>query len=480
MRTGSRTAIALASVLAVIAVACSSSGTGAHVDPAGELQGSSAPSVYSTDGIHKIRHVIVVMQENRSFDNYFGTFPGADGIPMRSGVPTVCVPVPGVGGCVRPYHDTSLIDGGGPHNQVAAERDIDGGAMDGFARSAQAGRMRACDHATVNPVCTAATTPGAVPDALGYHTAAEIPNYWAYARHFVLQDHMFEGVNGWSLPSHLDMVSGWSARCSDPTDPMSCTTNIDRPGHLATDPSGQPPPYAWTDLTYLLDRAGISWRYFVQAGAQPDCANPADMICPPQWQSHSTPDFWNPLPGFQTVQQDGQLHDVTSPSNYFQMARKGRLPSVSWIVPNGRNSEHPPASIANGQAWVTRIVDAAMKSPDWKHTAIFLSWDDWGGFYDHVVPPSLNAQGLGLRVPGLVISPYAQSGMIDHQTLSTDSTLRFIEDDFLDGQRLDPATDGRPDSRPFVAETTPGVGNLLADFNFTQKPLPPLILPTHP
>ena len=146
------------------------------------------------------------------------------------------------------------------------------------------------------------------------------------------------------------------------------------------------------------------------------------MICPPQWQSHSTPDFWNPLPGFQTVQQDGQLHDVTSPSNYFQMARKGRLPSVSWIVPNGRNSEHPPASIANGQAWVTRIVNAAMKSPDWKHTAIFLSWDDWGGFYDHVVPPSLNAQGLGLRVPGLVISPYAQSGMIDHQTLSTDST----------------------------------------------------------
>ena len=277
MRTGSRTAIALASVLAVIAVACSSSVTGAHVDPAGELQGSSAPSVYSTDGIHKIRHVIVVMQENRSFDNYFGTFPGADGIPMRRGVPTVCVPVPGVGACVRPYHDTSLIDGGGPHNQVAAERDIDGGAMDGFARSARAGRMRACDHATVNPVCTAATTPGAVPDALGYHTAAEIPNYWAYAQHFVLQDHMFEGVNGWSLPSHLDMVSGWSARCSDPTDPMSCTTNIDRPGHLATDPSGQPPPYAWTDLTYLLDRAGISWRYFVQAGAQPDCANPADI-----------------------------------------------------------------------------------------------------------------------------------------------------------------------------------------------------------
>ena len=121
-----------------------------------------------------------------------------------------------------------------------------------------------------------------------------------------------------------------------------------------------------------------------------------------------------------------------------------------------------------------------MRSPDWKSTAIFLSWDDWGGFYDNVAPPGLNPQGLGFRVPGLVISPYAQRGMIDHQTLSTDSYLRFIEDDFLGGQRIDPATDGRPDSRPFVAENTPGVGNLLADFNFTQKPRPPLILPPRP
>jgi phospholipase C len=186
--------------------------------------------------------------------------------------------------------------------------------------------------------------------------------------------------------------------------------------------STAPPPYAWTDLTYLLDRAGVSWRYFVQAGSQPDCTDPAAMICPPQWQSHQAPDFWNPLPGFTDVQHDGQLHDVTSPTNYFRMARRGSLPSVSWIVPNGRNSEHPPASIANGQAWVTKVIDAAMRSPDWKSTAIFLSWDDWGGFYDHVPPPGLNPQGLGVRVPGLVISPYAQSGMMDHQTLSTTAT----------------------------------------------------------
>ena len=480
MRTPPRSAVALAAVLVVAAVACSSSGgNDARLNPEGVLQSGTAPAVYSTDGISKIKHVIVVMQENRSFDNYFGTFPGADGIPMHNGVPTVCVPVPHVSGCVRPFHDTSLVDGGGPHGVGAAMRDINNGAMNGFARSAVAGRTKSCRHDSLNPVCTAATTPGNIPDAIGYHTAAEIPNYWAYARHFVLQDHMFEGVNAWSLPAHLDMVSGWSARCSTPNDPMSCVTNIARPGRPSTGNSSAT-PYAWTDLTYLLDQAGVSWRYFVQAGSQPDCTNPSDMICTPQWQSHQAPNFWNPLPGFTDVQQDGQLHDVTSPTNYFRMAKRGSLPSVSWIVPNGRNSEHPPASIANGQAWVTKVIDAAMRSPDWKSTAIFLSWDDWGGFYDNVQPPGLNPQGLGIRVPGLVISPYAQSGMIDHQTLSTDSYLKFIEDDFLGGARIDPATDGRPDSRPFVAENTPGVGDLLADFNFTQKPLPPLILPPHP
>jgi len=482
MRRATRTAIVLGSVLAVVAVACSGNGgkRGPMVDPQGVLQsGTTAPPVYSTDGISKIKHVIVVMQENRSFDNYFGTFPGADGIPMHNGVPTVCIPVPHVGSCVRPYHDTSLIDAGGPHGLAAAERDYNGGAMDGFARSAEIGLTKACKHRTFDPVCTAGETRGTVPDALGYHTAAEIPNYWAYARHFVLQDHMFEGVNSWSLPSHLDMVSGWSATCSDPTDPMSCVTDIDQPQHPVANASGQA-PYAWTDLTYLLDRAHVSWRYFVQTGQQPDCNNPAAMICGARGQSHGTPDIWNPLPGFTDVQQDGQLRDVTSSTHYFRMARTGSLPSVSWIVPNGQNSEHPPASIAHGQAWVTKVIDAAMRSPDWKSTAIFLSWDDWGGFYDNVAPPGLNPQGLGFRVPGLVISPYAQRGMIDHQTLSTDSYLRFIEDDFLGGQRIDPATDGRPDSRPFVAENTPGVGNLLADFNFSQKPRPPLILPPHP
>jgi phospholipase C len=121
-----------------------------------------------------------------------------------------------------------------------------------------------------------------------------------------------------------------------------------------------------------------------------------------------------------------------------------------------------------------------MRGPDWDSTAIFLAWDDWGGFYDHVAPPAVDGQGYGLRVPGLVISPYARTGYVDHQTLSFDAYLKFIEDDFLGGQRLDPATDGRPDPRPDVREKAKVLGNLSGDFDFNQQPHAPVILPPNP
>src|SRR6266542_247303 len=126
-------------------------------------------------GIHKIQHVIIMMQENRSFDSYFGTYPGADGIPMSHGSPSTCVPDP-AGGCTRPYHDTADFNGGGPHAVANALADVDGGAMDGFVRERAAARS-GCRN-TNNPACAHGTTP----DVMGYHTGAEIPNYWAYAR----------------------------------------------------------------------------------------------------------------------------------------------------------------------------------------------------------------------------------------------------------------------------------------------------------
>jgi phospholipase C len=204
------------------------------------------------------------------------------------------------------------------------------------------------------------------------------------------------------------------------------------------------------------------------------------MSCLARQQNAVTPSIWNPLPRFADVAADGQLGNVQGVGGFFAAARAGRLPNVSWIVPNYRNSEHPPAAPRVGEAWVTRLVNAVMRSPDWSSTAIFIGWDDWGGFYDHVPPPHVDGQGYGLRVPGLMISPYARRGLVDHQTLSFDAYLKFIEDRFLGGQRLDPLTDGRPDPRPTVRENAPELGDLRQAFDFSQPPRPPHVLNPHP
>jgi phospholipase C len=445
------------------------------------LLGGCGGAPHVASDIHKIRHVVVIMQENRSFDSYFGTYPGADGIPLKNGAPSACVPDPAGKTCVRPFHDPASINAGGPHGAPAAAADIGGGRMEGFVAEQQLGRRVSC--ANVNsPACSVAAT--GIPDVMGYHDGRELPNYWAYARNFVLQDHMFEPNASWSLPAHLFLVSGWSARCTT-VDPTSCTNALQVPGlppdyrvraRLAKRRRPYPPPdYAWTDLTYLLHRAGVSWGYFVAAGMQPDCAADA-FACAPVRQRSSTPGIWNPLPYFQTVRQDKQVPNVQPLASFYRDALAGSLPAVSWVAPSGRFSEHPPASISAGQAYVTSLINAVMSGPDWASTAIFLTWDDWGGFYDHVAPPRIDQNGYGLRVPGLVISPYAKRGYIDHQTLSFDAYAKFIEDDFLAGQRLDPRTDGRPDPRPDVRESASQLGNLVSDFDFSQTPRRPILL----
>jgi phospholipase C len=439
----------------------------------------AAPAVRAT-GIHKIKHVVIIMQENRSFDSFFGTFPGADGIPTKNGVPTVCVHDPYTRTCVKPFHTTADLNLGGPHDHDDAIHDIDHGKMDGFIRSAHQGRLLACAVHFDAPGCSyAQKAPAAV---MGYHDQRELPNYWTWAHDFVLADHMFESDTSWSLPSHLYMVSGWSAKCVKKGDPMSCRPAVQGPGSPPGEPqnlTGAVPDYAWTDLTYLLHRHHVSWGYYVFNGSQPDCDDGA-MFCKTIPMRASTPGIWNPLPYFDTVKQDGQLGDIRPFRDFLAEAKAGTLPSVSWITPTQKVSDHPPALISDGQTYVTGLIDRIMRSPDWKSTAIFLAWDDWGGFYDHVPPPKVDRQGYGLRVPALVISPYAKRGYVDHQTLSFDAYLKFIEDDFLGGARIDPRTDGRPDRRPDVRENASILGNLVHAFDFAQKPRAPVILPLHP
>jgi phospholipase C len=414
---------------------------------------------------------VILTQENRSFDSYFGTYPGAVGIPRKGRHITVCLPNDG-SRCVRPFHDRHDVNGGGPHSTFASTKDIDGGKMDGFVEQAARGRAE-CEANVDAPDCAFAA-PRVV---AGYHDQREIPNYWAYARHFVLQDHFFEATTSWSLPEHLFAVSEWSAACTG-QDPSSCR-NDHRLPRVATI-AHKHLRFSWTDLTYLLHKYGVSWRYYVANGSQPDCANDDEVACGAKRQSPHTPGIWNPLPRFETVRQDHQLGNIQSVRRFLGAARKGHLPNVSWVEPSQVVSEHPPARVSDGQAWVTKAINAVMSGPDWKSTAIFLNWDDWGGFYDNVVPPRVDVNGLGMRVPAMVISPYAHRGYVDHQVLSSDSYTAFIEDRWLHGQRINPKTDGRPDPRPDVREASPLLGDLLADFNFKQRPLRPLILPLRP
>ncbi|MFL5845489.1 MAG: phospholipase C [Solirubrobacteraceae bacterium] len=460
--------------LAIIAlVGLAAAGVSAHGGGRTPPAAAAAP-VRRARGIRRIRHVIVVMQENRSFDHYFGTYPGADGIPMRDGHPAVCLPDLRRPGCRRPFHDPSLVNGGGPHSAPAAAAAVDGGRMDGFVTTAETA-SRGCTNRH-DPLCELRTTP----DVMGYHDAREIPNYWAYARHFVLEDHLFESVPSWSLPSHLSLVSGWSARCDVPDEAASCHADVAGPADPSYARGRVPGQYAWTDLTYLLHRAHVSWRYYVSSGKEPDCPDDEPAPCVQPHQGARTPGIWNPLPWFTTVRQDHQLTNVQPVGSYFRAARTGHLPNVSWVVPDDHVSEHPPSSIGDGQAFVTKLVNSVMRGPDWDSTAIFLAWDDWGGFYDHVVPPTVDGQALGIRVPGLIISPWARRGRIDHQTLSFDSVNRFIEDRFLHGERLNPRTDGRWDPRREVRDASHRLGDLRRDFDFTQPPLAPLVLPEHP
>jgi phospholipase C len=414
--------------------------------------------------MNKIQHVVFIMQENHSFDEYFGMYPGVDGIPVDGdGNPTVCVPDPVNHVCVAPFHDTDDAPAGGAHGRDDALGDIDNGKMDGFITTYQAD----CGQ---HPKCNSAR-----PSVMGYKLRSDIPNYWAYADNFVLQDHMFESAATWSRPAHLDMVSGWAAKCYTAGDPMSCRIE---PNFVSNSPTGGPGDYAWTDITYLLQRANISWNYYLFEGQEPDCSDPSAINCVPRPQDVKTPSFWNPLPAFDTVRSDKQLGNIQSVSNFVGAASTGDLPAVSWVIPNYAVSEHAPKKISDGQKYVTYLINQLMQGPDWDSTAVFLAWDDWGGFYDHLPPPTVDANGYGIRVPAMVISPYAKQGVVDHQTLSFDAYLRFVEDRFLGGARIDPATDGRPDPRPDVRENAPGLGNLLDDFDFTQPPRAPVILPT--
>jgi phospholipase C len=373
-----------------------------------------------------------------------------------------------------------MFNVGGPHSADASDADIAGGRMNGFIKTALWGaRTGFCVRHWNAPACNKLTGPAGQPDQISYHTRREIGNYWDWADYGVLYDHFFEPVASWTLPAHLYLVSAWAATCKDDYKANSCRS--DRRLHKAWN-------YPWADITILMRKYGVSWNYFVgdetrlncdgrerpQSEDIPDALSP----CNPTHSEDVTVEGWMPISWMQSIKESPDRNNIKHQEDFYTRLANGQLANVTWVIPSGRTSEHPGhASISPGQRHVTKVINAIAESPFWDDTAIFVSWDDWGGFYDHVKPPKVDGMGYGMRVPAFMISPYAKESYVEHQILSSDAFLKFMEDRWMDGERLDGDTDGWKDPRPTVREEVDKLGDLADSFDFDQAPRPPLILP---
>ena len=402
--------------------------------------GPSPSPTSSPGGGASVKHVVIIEMENRSFDHYFGTYPGVNGIPANPN----CNPDPQTSQCIYPFHQTDPVNYGGPHDPGAMGTDLDGGKLDGFIISAETQPQK------IDP---------RPDDVMGYHTCADIPVYCQYAAQGTLADNHFAATSAWSVMAHLYLVSGWSANCPT-TDPMSCVSSNDV--NYTTD------NYSWTDITWLLHSHGVSWGYFMYGRVPVPPEEPVGPVYDggddenPGPNAFLRPTAWDPLPGFLDVRLDGELQNVRPGTDFAAMAASGTLPTVSWLIPSFVRSDHPSAPISKGQTWVQNQVNEVLSGPEASSTLILLTWDEWGGFYDHVIPPVVDYGGYGFRTPLILLGPMVKQGFIDHQLLTSDSYLRLIEDLYLGSARID-ANDGRPDSRPDVREIVPGLGDLRFD-----------------
>ena len=381
-----------------------------------------------------LNHFVYIIQENISFDHYFGTYPGASGIPP--GVKLAWRP--GGPPAVSPFHlhGPNLPEDLG-HGWESAHLALDKGKMDGFLWALSPEYFwtgsggNQFNPAKIHPVPQSVLSgPPPVPMkwmeyALSYSDYHEIPNYWDYARHFTLCDAFFSSLNGPSEPNHLYALAAQS-------------------GGMVNNPlvgvAGVPGVYTFATMVDLLYASGITWKFYDE--------NPP--------LKHT---LFNPLPGFQSVQQNPALQQSLVPqSEIYTDLKNGTLPQVSWAVPTYQDSEHPPYSATRGMWHVTQMINAIMSSPYWQDTAIILVWDDYGGFYDHVPPPAVDFFGYGPRVPALVISPYAKPNYISHTTFDFTSPLKLVETRF---------------GLASLTQRDQNASDMLDCFDFTQTPLPP-------
>jgi phospholipase C len=374
--------------------------------------GSSAgvtPPVTGPPPRQGIAHVVVLVQENRTFNNLFATFPGALGTTtgkMRVGngknERTVSVTLKKVGltqaNTLRhsyPAYATAYRDG----NMDAFNRIV-------FQRNGQ--------------------PEGKLP--YQYADPAQIQPYWTMAKQYGLADHMFQTQGSGSFTAHQDLIAGGTQ--IDPTDsiiddptqaPWGCPAPPGaRTSLITTSLQYKPGAGPFPCLTYktvadLLDAKGVSWKYYT-----------------PDWNNLNVGALWNAFLAISAVYNDANewnSHIATPETTIFNDISNGTLPAVSWVIPNSVNSDHPGFGSDKGPSWVASVVNAVGHSSYWGSTVIVIVWDDWGGFYDAVAPPQLDDQGgPGFRVPMIVVSPYVPPNEISHRVYYFGSILRFIED----------------------------------------------------
>jgi len=350
----------------------------------------------SAEPENPLQHIIVIMQENHSFDNYFGVYPGANGIPQNVRMPYD--PSNPSKGFARPFLTSDPVTVRDlPHGFESTLAAYNKGGMDGFMLAENED-----------------------PNTMSYYDEKTIPYYWRYARNFVLADNFFSSVMSYSLPNHWYSMAGAAPSTSLFYGMTGSTADVrgeylKEANRIAT-------------VADLLMNSSLTWKYYdysLATGGYEQSVEKGEAF-----------DYWNPLAAKNSSYTLQYASHFVPRGEIFRDLTNGNLPQVSWVIPSSPISEHPPANITLGMIWVTSIIDAIMTSPYWPSTAIILTWDDYGGFYDHVAPPQIGQYGLSFRIPTLVISPYAKQGIVDHTLYSFESILKLIEWRF----RLDPLT----------------------------------------
>jgi phospholipase C len=377
--------------------------------------------------IDVIQHIVYIIKENRSFNNYFGTFPGA------------------IGATSGPVSDGQVIPLGHTPDRV---RDM-GHAWNDSVTAINGGKMNQFDLVQFGNIDGDYMS-------MSQMYQSDIPNYWTYAQTFTLSDGTFSSIKSGSFPNHMYTIGATSDEA---------ISNPDEPGHpqyaswgcdavagttvTLQDTTGKQssvfPCFSNETEGDLLDAAGISWKSYA-----------------PVYNSSGY--AWNTYDSISQIRNSSLWTEHVFPYTQFVTdAQNGNLPAVSWLVPDTADSDHAPSSVCTGENWVVQQINAVMQGPDWPTTVIFLTWDDFGGFYDPDPPTNPDYYGFGVRVPMIIISPYALGGTVVHTEYEFSSVLKFIETRFgltnLTARDLDAA-------------------NMTDAFNFKQSPLPSLVLDT--